>query len=108
MNLVRNAVESMAEAPDPAHPPRLAIGASREEDAVHLTVADNGPGIPSDQADSVFVPFRTTRPDGLGMGLVICRSIVEAHGGRIEWTPNPDRGTTFHVTLPLPHAADAT
>ncbi|NLF16350.1 MAG: PAS domain-containing protein [Lentisphaerae bacterium] len=108
VNLVRNAVESMAEAPDPAHPPRLAIGASREEDAVHLTVADNGPGIPSDQADSVFVPFRTTRPDGLGMGLVICRSIVEAHGGRIEWTPNPDRGTTFHVTLPLPHAADAT
>lgn len=108
VNLIRNAVESMAGEPDPAHPPRIVISATREEAAVHLTVCDNGPGIPSDQADSVFVPFRTTRPDGLGMGLVICRSIVEAHGGRIGWTPNPDRGTTFHVTLPLPHAAAAT
>ncbi len=107
VNLVRNAVESMAAEPDPAHPPRIVISASREDGAIHLAVCDNGPGIPSDQADSVFVPFRTTRPDGLGMGLVICRSIVEAHGGRIGWTPNPDRGTTFHITLPLPHAATA-
>jgi len=101
LNLVRNAAEAMARAPAPGVGPRLEIRATRKGPHLQLSVTDNGPGIQAADPDAVFTPFVTTRDDGLGMGLVICRSIVEAHKGRIGWTSNPERGVTFHVVLPL-------
>jgi C4-dicarboxylate-specific signal transduction histidine kinase len=72
--------------------------ATRDDGAlVRIEITDHGPGIPG---ESIFEPFVTTKPQGLGLGLAICRSIVVAHGGRIWATNNPERGATFHVTLP--------
>ena len=75
---------------------KLAAGSN-----VRVEVHDTGTGIIPDQLESIFDPFVTSKRDGLGMGLSICRSIVERHGGRIWAANNPDRGATLSVTLPL-------
>jgi signal transduction histidine kinase len=67
---------------------------------VLLDIQDSGEGIRADDVERLFVPFYTTKPNGMGMGLSICRSIVEAHGGEIWASPNVPRGATFHVLLP--------
>jgi signal transduction histidine kinase len=67
---------------------------------VRVTIEDSGPGIAPDETSRIFEPFFTTRSDGLGMGLAICRRIVEAHGGRI-WCENGIDGARFCFTLPL-------
>ena len=67
---------------------------------VEVSVADRGAGIPSADLERIFEPFMTTKSKGLGLGLAICRSIVEAHGGRLWATNNPDRGATLHCELP--------
>jgi signal transduction histidine kinase len=64
-------------------------------------VEDSGPGIEPENIDRVFKAFYTTKPDGIGMGLSICRSIVEAHGGRLWATANVPHGATFQFTLPV-------
>ena len=74
---------------------------------VVVTVCDRGPGIAPEHRDAVFEPFWTARSDGLGLGLPICRSIVQAHGGRIAVLPNPDRGVTLRFELPGVAAAGA-
>ena len=71
-----------------------------EGDAVRVDVADSGPGIDPLKLERIFDPFYTTKPDGMGMGLSISRSIIGAHGGRLWATPNPDHGATFHFALP--------
>lgn len=75
-----------------------------------LTVRDNGCGLPPDAQAQLFVPFLSTKPNGMGIGLNICRSFVELHQGRLWFTPNDDqlgeRGCTFHVALPMVAAAD--
>jgi signal transduction histidine kinase len=67
---------------------------------VRVTVADQGPGIPPEQLDQIFAPFFTTRPDGLGLGLNICRTIVEAHGGAMSVDNPAGGGAAFSFTLP--------
>jgi two-component system sensor kinase FixL len=67
---------------------------------VEFAVADSGRGIDADMAERIFEPFVTTKRDGMGIGLLICRSIIEAHGGRLQFEPNPEGGTIFHFTLP--------
>jgi signal transduction histidine kinase len=70
-------------------------------DDLELRVADSGPGIDPANRDRIFEAFFTTKPKGMGMGLSICRSIVEAHGGRLTVAAADTRGTTLSVTLPL-------
>jgi len=98
LNLVVNACESMAGVP--ASERRLTITTRTVEDgrAVECSIADRGCGIAPDHLERVFQPFVTTKRQGLGLGLAICRSIIEAHGGRL-WAENlPDRGATLHFT----------
>jgi two-component system sensor histidine kinase DctS len=88
-----------------ANPPgarRLQIDTTQDDDCVRTSVRDEGCGLPAD-ADKIFQPFFTTKAHGLGMGLAICRSIVEAHDGRLWAEPHPS-GTIFHVDVPQAQA----
>jgi signal transduction histidine kinase len=67
---------------------------------VEISVADCGPGIPPENLERIFEPFMSTKADGMGLGLAVCRSIVTAHDGRLWATNNVDRGATLHITLP--------
>lgn len=97
VNLLRNAAEAMANSPRR----ELTISTVGINDsAVEVMVADTGPGIPADLADRLFKPFVTTKPGGMGIGLAISRSIIEAHGGRLSMAPNAGGGTVFQFTLP--------
>jgi len=81
---------------------RITVSTSRENGWVALTVADSGSGMsPEFVAHSLFRPFQTTKKNGLGIGLFQCKTVVEAHGGRIEVESAPGRGTTFRVLLPV-------
>ncbi|MEA2989308.1 MAG: two-component system, LuxR family, sensor kinase FixL [Alphaproteobacteria bacterium] len=97
VNLIRNALEAMA------HTERPALDLTTRGlagDMVEIAVADSGPGISAEVAARLFEPFISTKPDGMGLGLSICRSIVEAHGGELGSEPNPTGGTIFRFTLP--------
>ena len=103
-NLIRNAIEAMAESPIRS----LTIAtASRPQGFVTVRVQDTGPGISEDVASKLFQPFVTSKRNGMGIGLSICRTIVEAHGGRIWCESAPDGGTIFQFTLPAAGNADA-
>jgi C4-dicarboxylate-specific signal transduction histidine kinase len=97
MNLVVNAVEALR-GWDGAR--EVSITTARDGDGCLVSVSDTGPGLPPEQLDTIFDAFFTTKPDGTGMGLPICRSIVEAHGGRIWAEPGNERGVSFRFTLP--------
>lgn len=97
LNLVRNALDAMDGAPAPH---RVTVRTGADPGGVWVEVADTGPGLPAGWADYLFTPFFTTKPDGMGLGLVISQSIVEAHGGRLEARPGPDRGACFRFHLP--------
>jgi len=96
-NLIRNAVEATA-----GHARREVTVTSRiEAEEVHIQVADTGPGLSEAMLDNLFEPFRTTKETGTGLGLPICRTIVEAHGGRL-WAENgAGGGAVFSFTLPI-------
>ena len=74
---------------------------SIDESSLLIEVQDSGTGIAAEKLESIFAPFVTSKPDGLGMGLSICRSIIERHGGTISAANNPDRGAKFSITLPV-------
>ena len=99
INLIVNSIEAMASVADQRE---LMIGV-REHDRDYALVAvrDSGVGIPPDQLDRVFNAFFTTKADGMGMGLSICRSIVEGHGGRLWASCNDGAGVTFQFTVPF-------
>ncbi len=98
LNLMINACDAMAERPKPR---RLLVGtAAGESGTIELWVTDSGPGIPAGDLERVFEPFVTTKPHGTGLGLAVCRTIVEAHGGRIRARNEPAGGAAFTVTLP--------
>lgn len=100
-NLLLNGIEATAAAPGERV---VQVRAGRAADGVEVVVADSGAGIPAELGDEIFAPFRTTKSGGLGMGLAITRSIVEAHGGRVWSAPAPARGAAFHVRLPVGEA----
>ena len=97
LNLMRNAIEAMAGS---ARRDLLLSTAVGENGMATINVADSGPGIDPEMAAQLFQPFVTTKPQGMGVGLSISRTIVEAHGGRIWADANPGGGTIFHFTLP--------
>lgn len=99
-NLLRNAMEAINAGTGDRR--ELSIHASQNgENCVEIAISDSGPGIPAAIADRLFEPFVTSKPHGMGIGLSISRSIIDAHGGRIWATRNPDQGTTFHIRLPI-------
>jgi signal transduction histidine kinase len=101
LNLIINAVEAMSGVSEEVRELRI----STEEDAsngVLVTVRDSGPGLDPASLDRLFDAFYTTKPGGMGMGLSICRSIVEAHEGRVWATANVPHGATFRFTLRAP------
>jgi signal transduction histidine kinase len=99
LNLLVNAVEAMNEVGD--RPRELAVSSGSESNDVFVEVRDSGPGVDPANLDRLFQPFFTTKPTGMGMGLSISRSIVEAHGGRLWATPNDPHGVVFRFTLPI-------
>ena len=93
----------------PAGQRRLDIGSRIDAAAgqIEITIADTGCGIGADGAAQLFMPFYSTKPTGMGIGLNICRSLIELHQGRLWYTPNTGRGCTFHVALPLAQGDEA-
>ena len=81
--------------------------AMNEPGAVQVTVCDSGPGIAPENIEHLFEPFYTTKASGMGMGLSICRSIIEAHGGRLEASANVPRGAIFQFTVSVPPAVSS-
>jgi PAS domain S-box-containing protein len=99
INLVMNAIEAMQSVTDRLR--ELVIRSSQDETrGVIVSVTDCGPGISAENAERLFTAFFTTKPGGMGMGLSICRSIIEAHGGRMSARDNLPHGATFQLTLP--------
>ena len=96
VNLIRNAIDAMEDSP--RRELHVAVRPV-EDDLIQITVADTGPGVSPEVADQLFQPFITTKRHGMGVGLSISRTIVEAHGGRIWAEPNPGGGASFHFTL---------
>lgn len=100
INLMMNGIEAMEGVHD--RPRELAIrSVAAGDEAVLVSVVDCGVGICEQAMDRLFTPFFTTKSSGMGMGLSICRSIIEAHGGRLSAAPNQERGAIFQITLPL-------
>jgi two-component system sensor kinase FixL len=97
-NLIRNSVEALPE----SDVRELTVTTRRADCGMALAaVADSGPGLAPAVAEQLFQPFVTTKEKGMGLGLSICRSIIEAHGGRLWATPNPERGVTFQFSIPM-------
>ena len=97
VNLIRNAAEAMAD-----QEPRVVTLTTRalDDDTIETAVADIGPGIPDKLAYQLFKPFVSSKHDGMGLGLSISRSIIEAHNGQLIAAPNPGGGAIFRFTLP--------
>ena len=101
LNLMLNAFSAMS-GNGVADARRLVVRtSSSDESNVLVEVQDSGTGIVAEKLESIFDPFVTSKPEGLGMGLSICRSIIERHGGKISAANNPDRGAKFSITLPV-------
>lgn len=96
INLVRNAIEAM----EGGARRELSIRTRPADGGVEVAVIDSGPGLAPEIADRLFEPFLTTKTEGMGIGLSLCRTIVEAHGGQLRHTPNPAGGAIFAFTLP--------
>ena len=101
LNLVLNAFSAMSGTGVPGARRLVVRTSAIDESSVRIEVQDTGTGIALEKLESIFDPFITSKPDGLGMGLSICRSIIERHGGTISAVNNPDRGAKFSITLPV-------
>jgi len=104
LNLILNGIDAMRTI---THRPReLGIKSARHPDGVLIQVHDSGQGVDPEQANHIFDPFFTSKPQGIGIGLSVGRSIVEAHGGRLWFTPGPAHGAVFQFTVPRTDTSD--
>jgi len=106
LNLILNAIEAMSGISERT---RELLISSKDDgaDGVHVAVRDWGPGLTPESSEHLFDAFYTTKPSGMGMGLSICRSIIEAHGGRMWATANIPQGAAFQFTLPIPNEPES-
>ena len=104
VNLFRNALEAMAVS---THRELIASNTRAADDMVEIAVADTGPGFADNALANLFQPFFTTKETGMGVGLSISRSIIEAHSGRLWAEPNEGRGVRFAFTLPIPEGSSS-
>jgi signal transduction histidine kinase len=103
INLIMNAVDAMKSGSGHKRLLMLRSGFDSPEN-VMVMVEDSGPGIDPENLERIFDPFFSTKSEGMGLGLAICRSIIEAHGGRLWATSKAGRGAAFHLTLPIGEA----
>jgi two-component system, LuxR family, sensor kinase FixL len=103
VNLLRNAIDALRE--DPPAAPEITLSLRATAGELEASVSDNGIGLPGDAEQRLFVPFASTKPSGMGIGLAICRSFIELHQGRLWFSRRPERGCTFHINLPLAAAS---
>ena len=99
LNLLRNGMESM-ESVNCQHGRQITLSTRCDSDTLTVTVSDSGTGVSAESADILFQPFKSTKQMGMGVGLTICQSIVQAHGGKLGYSNNEDHGATFQFTLP--------
>jgi two-component system C4-dicarboxylate transport sensor histidine kinase DctB len=97
VNLLQNSIDALTSATSP----EIVINTGVDDGTAWIKVTDNGPGVPVDRRADLFAPFSSSKPLGLGLGLVICRDIVADYGGSIEFSPAPASGASFLVRLPL-------
>ncbi len=102
LNLVRNSIEALAG----RRARCVVIATAQLRDTIEITVSDTGPGLPASIQDRPFEPFVSTKSGGTGIGLTICRTIVEAHGGTISFRTESGKGTAFHGTIPIFNETD--
>ena len=101
LNLIMNAIEAMNPVTNRARVLRVSSDIIQESSDIVITVEDSGTGMKVDDRDHIFEPFFTTKSTGTGIGLTICRVIVESHGGTLRTSANKPYGSIFQVTLPL-------
>ena len=106
-NLVHNAIEAMGAATDRSRLLRVRTELN-DNDAITVAVQDSGPGIDPKQIDGIFSAFFTTKPDGMGLGLAICRMIIEHHGGQLTASSDGKNGSLFQFDLPIGPAEKGT
>ncbi len=100
LNLIRNGIDAMLNVDH--YDEGISVSVSKfKNDQVKIVVTDHGSGITKEAEKKIFQPFFTTKPSGMGLGLAICQSIIESHGGVLSFTKNPSEGTTFYFTLPV-------
>lgn len=104
LNLMKNAAEACAEQSEPRI--RVSTGYDDEQRLFSISVADNGPGILPEVLDKIFVPFFTTKPDGSGIGLSLCKQIVNLHGGSIAVRSRVGEGSCFTLKLVVPDGTE--
>jgi signal transduction histidine kinase len=107
LNLIRNAIDAMASAPASKRDLQLTTGLDGKKSIVSIIVEDSGPGINAEERNRIFKPFFTTKSTGMGLGLSLCRTIVEDHGGHLRLTKTDSFGSIFEITLPFTQETSA-
>jgi PAS domain S-box-containing protein len=103
LNLLHNGIDAMQEAGVPLAAITIAVRTIADRNVAQITIRDNGPGFKEEDVQRLFEPFFTTKTKGIGMGLTISRSLIEANGGQLWVDPQEKPGATFHLTLPFAH-----
>ncbi|UOA09440.1 PAS domain S-box protein [Methylobacter sp. S3L5C] len=101
INLIRNSADALDGCPENQQKKITIDSLLKLNDGIEVRIKDNGPGIPEDQQQKILMPFYTTKVEGMGMGLSICNSIIEAHEGYLKFNSKVGKGTTFYFTLPI-------
>jgi signal transduction histidine kinase len=101
LNLLHNGIEAMQEAGVPQAAITITVRTMTDKNVAQVTIRDNGPGFTDTDIQRLFEPFFTTKAKGIGMGLTISRSLIEANGGQLWVDPQESPGATFHLTLPF-------